>query len=171
LPRTFARSAAFSAILAATIAVNACGKGHLSPPPTFTATPTDTPQPPTATATSSPSPSASGILTGPGVVITSIQATCDTAGDRALISVTYSARAQGGGNLTRVRLLDNGRVADDSGPLNQPAYERIVSVRVLYGEQHLFQVITESAGVTLNAANARSLIQCTPPVATPGPRL
>ena len=100
-----------------------------------------------------------------------MQATCDTAGDRALITVMYSARARAGGNLSRVRLLDNGRVADDSGPLNQPAYERIVTVRALYGEQHLFQVITESASVTFNAANPSSFIQCAAPVATPGPRV
>src|SRR5262249_11148977 len=105
-----------------------------------------------------------------GGVATSIQATCDAKDGQALISVNFAARAQAG-NLSRVRLIDNGAVADDSGPLSQPSYQRIATIKAPFGEKHTLQAMSDIAGGAANAANVSSSIQCSAPPPPPGPRL
>ena len=107
----------------------------------------------------------------PAAIATSIQASCDVSGAKAQISINFAATVQGGGALTRVRLLDNGVVAHDSGPINQPAYKQIVTFKVPFGERHTFQVVTDAPGGTSNAANVSSSVECAAPALPPGPRL
>jgi hypothetical protein len=64
----------------------------------------------------------------------------------------------GEGRLTRVRLLDNGQVIDDSGPVLETAVQRQKTLSVARGSQHSFQVTYEPP--SLSPANARSSVIC-----------
>jgi hypothetical protein len=87
----------------------------------------------------------------------------------AEITVNFSVRASNGGSLTRVRLIDNGAVRDDSGSMAQAEYRRIVTLRVPYGERHAFELEIESPHG--RAGRSSSSVSCPgQPTATPGPR-
>jgi hypothetical protein len=167
-------------VLAATLAV-ACGDERpddTTPAETPERTPTATApgsQQATAVPTTSGSP---GVIatapvpatpTGPVSISSQIGATCIPGGDMAEITVNFSVRASNGGSLTRVRLIDNGAVRDDSGSMAQAEYRRIVTLRVPYGERHAFELEIESPPG--RAGRSSSSVSCPgQPTATPGPR-
>ena len=167
------KPAAVVSALIAGVLVLGCGKtthqpstGRAAPASEATAAPSVQPPSP---AGATPTPLGQSIR--PAAIATSLQASCDVSSARAQIRVNFAATVQGGGNLTRVRLLDNGSVVHDSGPINQPAYRQIATFKVRYGERHTYQLVTDAPGGTLNAANVSSSIECAAPALPPGPRL
>jgi hypothetical protein len=123
-------------------------------------------QPPAATVpASTPVPTQSG----PPLIRSSIQGTCRLTATGAQMEVTYSATAFGSTSLSRVRLLQDGKEADDSGELDQRSFQRVKTLKAEPGEQHTFRVAAESP---LGAGpNAQTTVRCgTEPTTTPGPR-
>jgi hypothetical protein len=183
--------AIFATAIVLTIFIAACGKSHSSSSSSGSAssasasgtpgkfpftviTPSSTPATGASSGTGGGSSGSAGAAAtpaagGPIFVSTSVQTSCDTSGDQAAIKVNYSATARGG-NITRVQLVDNGKVVDDSGPINQGAYQHIVTIKAPFGELHTYQVKVEAPGAT-GAAQVSSSVQCAPPPPPPGPHL
>jgi hypothetical protein len=117
----------------------------------------DTDQPPaseTPAATSEPTANVSW----PGQVRASIEASCRSNALATEIEVRYSARAENGARLSRVRLIVDGAVAEDSGPLNQTEFRKIATVTGEPGGRHSYQVTAEAPNSA--PASVRSVIQC-----------
>lgn len=150
------RGAALLPALAAAL-ILACGRGEAPSAPTPPPTPVAESATPAATET------------GPPGVRSVMQATCSTSLDGSQIKVTYSARAEGGTLLSRVRLLIDGRLREDSGPLSQKEFAWVATFPVQAGVEHIYQVVAEAPGSP--PASVRSTVKCPgPPVSTPGPR-
>jgi len=145
------------ALLTAALLAACAGAGSS---PAATAEPTETPA-----ATATPEPTE----TGPARVRASIEATCRVGSGQGEIVVRYGAAAEGSTLLSRVRLLIDEKVSEDSGSLSQREYRRIATLPVTPGTRHSYGVIAEAPGAP--PASVRSIIQC-PAAPTPaGPRL
>jgi hypothetical protein len=106
---------------------------------------------------------------GPPGIKTTISGSCRITASGAEITVDYSATAVGATLLTRVKLLQDGQDAEDSGPLQQPAYHRVATFQVEPGEGHTYRVVTEST--TGPGPNVQSTVRCAgQPTVRPGPR-
>jgi hypothetical protein len=138
-----------------------------------TALPTHTPAAPEPTATApadegAGAGSSSSSSASANQVAVRVEAVCRIGPDgTGELEVRYSASAQGEVNLARVRLMVNGREADDSGPLSQKEYRRIATLRGEAGERYTYQVVVQAPGAL--PPNVQGSIQCPPPP-TPGPR-
>lgn len=117
---------------------------------------------PAAQATATPSapaqpspPAAAAPLAG---VQASISASCRSSGGSAEITVRYSISVVGEGRLTRVRLLDNGQVVDDTGPISETAVTRQKVLPGGGGASHTFQLWHEPAAQS--PTNTRSTVSC-----------
>ena len=147
------------ALLTVALLAAACG-GATGSSPVATAEPTKTPA-----ATATPEPTE----TGPARVRASIEASCRVGAGQGEIVVRYGAVAEGSTLLSRVRLLIDEKVSEDSGVLSQKEYRRIATLPVAPGTRHSYGVIAEAPGAP--PASVRSIIQC-PAAPTPaGPRL
>jgi len=146
--------------LLTTALLAACAGAGSSPP---AATEEATRSVPTATVTPEPTE------TGPARVRASIEASCRVGSGQGEIVVRYGAVAEGSTLLSRVRLLIDEKVSEDSGSLSQKEYRRIATLPVAPGTRHSYGVIAEAPGAP--PASVRSIIQC-PAAPTPaGPRL
>jgi hypothetical protein len=114
---------------------------------------------------STPIPTASG----PPGIKTTISGSCRITSTGAVITVDYAATAVGSTVLTRVRLLQDGQEAEDSGPLQQEQYHRVATFDVQPGEGHTYRVVAEST--TGPGPNVQSTVRCPgQPTVRPGPR-
>jgi hypothetical protein len=100
-----------------------------------------------------------------GRVTTQIAASCRLSAVDAEISASYRANVIGpNANLTRVRLMLNNKLADDSGEILTTSFERDVKLHVASGSNYTL-VVTYLA---TNAAGPQilSIVRCPP---SPGP--
>lgn len=116
-------------------------------------------------ASSTPEPTQSG----PPQLRSSISGSCRITATGAEIRVEYGATAVGSTQLTRVRLLQDGREIEDSGPLEQIRFTRVATLQVQPGEEHVYRVTAEALGA--RSGNVQSTVRCGRlPTPSPGPR-
>lgn len=115
---------------------------------------------PVATATQEPTP------LPPSTIISSITASCRLLLNAAEISIDYRASARGG-VLTRVRLVQDGFVVEDSGNIAEPEWRRIETYPAGGGSTHVYQVQIEAG--SLRSSSARNIVRC--PAALPANRV
>jgi hypothetical protein len=99
-----------------------------------------------------------------GAVRAAVNARCDLNQLGAEMTITYSAQAAGGAQLSRVRLSVNGRVVEDTGAIVQNDLARVMTVPVSPGSLHFYQVVAEASERPVTVA--RDAIRC--PAASPG---
>jgi hypothetical protein len=106
---------------------------------------------------------------GPPLIRTTIDGDCRLTGAGATIRVEFAVTATGSTQLTRVRLLQDGKDLDDSGEIEQRSYQRVITVDAGPGEQHVYRVMAESqAGA---GPPAQTTVRCgTQASPTAGPR-
>lgn len=95
----------------------------------------------------------------------SLQTSCKLKEYGAEITLSYASTAQDG-QLTRVRLLRDGRVEQDSGAIVETEWRDTVVLQVPGGARHVFQVVAESD--SLRSESTRSIVRCPAPL--PGQR-
>jgi hypothetical protein len=118
---------------------------------------------PPSTATAEPT------QTGRPLLRTSLSGTCRLTPTGADIRVEYSIFATGSAMLTRVRLLEDGREVEDSGPIERRQYSRTAVYHVDAGEQRTYRLAGESTAGS--ASNVQTTVRCgRVATATPGPR-
>ena len=101
----------------------------------------------------------------PGRITTQVQATCRLSTVDAQIDAVYRAVLTGpNGNLRRVRLLVNNKLADDSGEIFTNNYERTVTLHVSSGANYTLTV----SAYAINATGPQliNIVRCP---ASPGP--
>jgi hypothetical protein len=79
-------------------------------------------------------------------VRTSVTASCRLTYYGAEITLVYTANAESEGSLTRVRLLMNGRMVEDSGAILVTEYRSEKFFPVGAGGRHMFQVYVNNTG-------------------------
>ncbi len=151
------------AVLVLSVVLTACGGSSVEkavPAPS-----------PSAAATPAPPVTPEAIESGPGRVRATIEATCRAGPgpSQAEITVRYSAQAEGSARLSRVRLLFDEKLAEDSGALSQKEYVRIATISAQPGSSHSYQVIAEAPGQPPNSV--RSFIACPGTPATRPPQV
>ncbi len=124
-----------------------------------------------ASATRAPAPTFAPEPTqpGPARLSSSIAGSCRITATGAEIRVEYTVMAFGSAQLQRVRLLQDGREVEDSGPLEQRRYVRVATFKVEPGDQHTYRIAAEAPGAS--QASVQSTVRCgTVPTPSPGPR-
>ena len=138
-------------LLALLVSGIACGTAAS----TAESTPSETP-PPAVIATTAPT--ATLAPTTPVRVRTSVQASCRLTYYGAELTLSYSAVTETEGRMTRVRLLMNGRLEQDSGGILQTDFRGEGVFEVGAGGRHMFQVIINTTGP--QPATAWSFARC-----------
>ena len=136
--------------------VTACGGAESTPPsqptPTVTAEPTRQPEP---------------AEVGPGRIRAILDATYTLAIFGADVTLTYTARTEGAGRLSRVRLIIDDKTDFDTGDLSEREVSGTRTLNVGAGSQHAFLLLADSPGS--RPTTARSIVRC--PSAPPGQRV